>query len=252
MNSGPRSTRSSSQSTAVRLLEGAYALRTAADNRAYYRSFSACYDDQFADALGYYYPQQVANELLQQIDSQSLAGAICDIGCGTGLVAAALLAVRPELTLDGADISPHMLTKARDKQLYRALYEVDLSTAPLTLPNDYAAMVSAGTFTHGHLGPQPLTTLIGHCRAGALVIIGVNALHYVAQRFAAHLNALAQHRLITLPTLTLVPVYRALDSVADAPCDNPDAAPKARGVGACAELKRHTDDNAFLIRFTVC
>ena len=43
------------------LLDGAYALKTPQDNRAYYQRFAATYDQDFAAGLGYIYPEAVAN-----------------------------------------------------------------------------------------------------------------------------------------------------------------------------------------------
>jgi hypothetical protein len=50
-------------------------------------------------------------------------------------------------------------------------------------------VISAGTFTHGHLGPAALSTLIRFGRPGAMFAIGINAEHYAARGFAGHLAA---------------------------------------------------------------
>ena len=53
--------------------------------------------------------------------------AILDLGCGTGLAGAAFkpLAAR----LDGVDLSPAMIEKARARQIYDHLQVADLQTA---------------------------------------------------------------------------------------------------------------------------
>jgi predicted TPR repeat methyltransferase len=71
---------------------------------------------------------------------------ILDIGCGTGLVGAAVrdLAAR----LDGADISPAMLEKAGAKRLYDGLFQADLAPFMAEHPGSYDAVLAAATLIH--------------------------------------------------------------------------------------------------------
>lgn len=193
--------------TAQQLLEGAYALDTPDDNMAYYRDFAAVYDTAFAESLGYFYPQALARvfrEAARQSDTP-----IADIGCGTGLVADALGLPREQI--DGIDISPEMLAVARRKALYRALYQADL-TASLDaspLPRDYGAVLSAGTFTLGHLGPDVLRELLRIARPGALFCIGVNSAHFRKQNFPAVLESMRSSAQISEPSFKVIRVYSA-------------------------------------------
>ena len=110
---------------ATRLLEGAYALRTASDSIDYYREFADLYDRDYADRMGYIYPAMLAAIFKQYAGKGDTP--VADIGCGTGLVAEALKSVGPtmnptiEIEIDGIDISTEMLDKARSKNLYRDL-----------------------------------------------------------------------------------------------------------------------------------
>lgn len=95
------------------------------------------------------------------------AGPVLDLGAGTGLVAERL-AARGIGPVDGVDISPEMLARARAKGCYRALHEGD-ATSGLDLPAaGCAGLVSAGTFTLGHLGPEVLPGLLRHVRRGGV------------------------------------------------------------------------------------
>ena len=213
----------------VRLLKGAYALETPNDNLAYYHDFAHHYDQSFAKALGYVYPGAVAQRLLA---SQFPAGRVLDVGCGTGLVAAHIKTMTQEsrqksgqelgqelgqafghgdLTIDGVDLSPEMLAVAAQKQLYDQLYEADLTGDLSALGQNYAAIVSAGTFTHGHLGPAPLAGLINCCRAGAVGVIGVNAQHHEAHNFGAFMKDLAARGRITQLSYDEVLIYDGQD-----------------------------------------
>lgn len=182
------------------LLEGAYRLATPQDNQAYYREIARSYDRDFAEALGYSYPARVA-AIYQQFAGQEDVP-IADIGCGTGLVGAALGGV-----VDGMDISPEMLAVAERRGVYRALYEVDLTGDLAALPGGYGAVVSAGTFTHGHLGPEVLAALLDLARPGALFVIGVNAAHYADWGFEAVLQRLAGSGQIRDVGSIEVPIY---------------------------------------------
>lgn len=91
-----------------------------------------------------------------------------DIGAGTGLVAEHLTG----LDVHALDITPEMLEIARGKDLYSTLISADL-TQTLDLANDtYGGVISCGTFTHGHVGPECLPELLRVTRPGALFVCG--------------------------------------------------------------------------------
>lgn len=186
------------------LLAGAYALETPDQHVTYYRDFAAHYDDVFAGGLGYVYPLAIAAALA---DMPRPPGRILDVGCGTGLVAAAIHDRQPDAGIDGVDISPEMLAKAADKGAYTSLMVADLTGDFSHLPAGYASIVSAGTFTHGHLGPEPLVGLISHCAVGAVAAIGVNSVHFEAQGFRRHLDRMVDAGRISKPHLAEVPIY---------------------------------------------
>ncbi len=173
------------------LLENAYKLKTPDDNVAYYDAFAPTYDSDFAAQLGWNTPKVIAKAYLAQAKGDV---PIADIGCGTGFVATELNLPREHI--DGMDISPEMLAIATQKNLYRNLYEVDLMGSLDKISNSYGAVLSAGTFTHGHLGPEPLRGLLSIARSGGLFIIGVNQTHFEKQNFSGVLDALMSEQKI--------------------------------------------------------
>jgi SAM-dependent methyltransferase len=188
-------------------LENAYGLQSPDDNRAYYAGFAATYDTDFAEGMGWDYPRVIARIWRANAAASDLP--VADIGCGTGYVAAEL-GLPPE-AIDGMDISPDMLAIARGKGLYRSLHEVDL-TGPLdALGAGYGSVVSAGTFTHGHLGPEPLAALLGIARPGALFVIGVNQRHFETRGFAPMLEGLVRDRAIDAPQVEVTRMYTRTD-----------------------------------------
>jgi SAM-dependent methyltransferase len=99
---------------------------------------------------------------------------VLDVGAGTGLLAGALRTQGFAGQIDGVDLSPEMLEVAGAKGLYRHLMRADV-TRPLPLEGGYAGVVSSGTFTHGHVGPEAFGPLLDVAVPGALFAFSVNA-----------------------------------------------------------------------------
>jgi predicted TPR repeat methyltransferase len=184
-------------------LENSYKLSTPDDNIAYYRGFAPTYDTDFAEQMGWAYPKAIADAYHKVAAGTDIP--IADIGCGTGFVAAELKL--PPAAIDGMDISPEMLDLARGKGLYRSLFQVDLTGPLAMIANGYGAVLSAGTFTHGHLGPGPLRGLLGIARSGGLFIIGVNQVHFEKQQFADALDAMEKEKKIGPVKIDEVKMY---------------------------------------------
>lgn len=185
------------------LLENAYKLATPEDNETYYNAFAETYDAEFADALGWEYPKAIAMVYREHADANDMP--IADIGCGTGLVAEAL-GCKPE-QIDGIDISQEMLTAAESKSLYRDTILADLTADLTPIKNDYGAVVSAGTFTSGHLGPEPLENLLDIARPGALFVIGVNKAFYLRAGFDPVIRDLELQGAIADLKVIEIPMY---------------------------------------------
>jgi SAM-dependent methyltransferase len=176
-------------------LADAYALVTPQDSRRLYARWAATYESDFVALNQYVIPDRVA-EVFADVAGR-VEGPLLDIGCGTGLVAAALVRETAgkgvDWVIDGVDISPEMLavsaakTRPDGRPLYRHLHEADLTASVDIADGSYDGVLSAGTFTHGHLGPEALSALIRFGRPGATFAIGINAEHFSAMRFADQL-----------------------------------------------------------------
>ena len=120
------------------------------------------------------------------------AGPVLDVGAGTGLVAEHY-PLRGTVAIDALDISPEMLAVAGAKGPYRATIEADLS-GPLAIDDaSYGAIVSSGTFTHGHVGLDALDELLRVAKPGAVLVLSINAEHFEARGFDAKFAALEPH-----------------------------------------------------------
>ena len=183
-------------------LDAAYALNTPEDSVRLYRDWAQDYDADFAKGRNYQLHAHVARAFVQAGGT----GPVLDVGGGTGLVAEALAAHGVTPT-DGLDISAEMLKIAMDKGVYRTTFTDDL-TRTLSMPDgSYAGVVSAGTFTHGHVGPEAFDELLRVSRAGAVIALSVNAGVYTDRGFDAKLAALGSA--ITVPDLQDVSIYGA-------------------------------------------
>ena len=188
-------------------LDDAYAVDGPEENRELYRRWASTYEESFIAAEGYHYHQRVASIFVEV----GASGPVLDVGCGTGVVGVELrrLGTAP---IDGVDISRAMLDQASDKEtrsgkVYRRLIEADL-TGPVDIASDsYAGVISAGTFTHGHLGPRSLGELIRVAAPGAWLVIGINSAHFAELGFDRHLEALVVGGLIGEYELVTVPIY---------------------------------------------
>ena len=166
-------------------LDAAYDLKTPDDNIRLYASWAEEYDQSFADEMDYQLPQEVA----RLFANSGGLGPVLDIGAGTGLAAEALTSygIRP---IDALDISQEMLSVAALKGVYRNLMVKDI-TIPFDLgSNHYAGLISSGTFTTGHVGPEALDHLLAIALPDALFAISINAFHWKTQGFESKFSAL--------------------------------------------------------------
>ena len=100
-----------------------------------------------------------------------------------------------------------MIQISREKNLYRNLLELNLEDPLDSLLQDYSAVVSAGTFTHGHLGSETLKRLISHFNSGTKFVIGINFDHYHSKGFENQFKALNETNIIDRFELMEVKVY---------------------------------------------
>ena len=189
------------------LLENAYRLSTPEDNVAYYREFSSTYDQDFAESLGFALPRLVVDTFLKRKSSADTP--IADLGCGTGIVGTTLGASSGPV--DGMDISQDMLATAAKKHVYRNLYQVDLTKNVDGHGGHYGAILSSGTFTHGHLGPDAINMALRLGSRDALFVLSINLVHFDSLGFAAKFDALKKSGAIVDFNTSEVGIYTKQD-----------------------------------------
>ncbi len=195
------------------LLKAAYAVKSPDDNRELYAKWAATYE-QFLEDNRYIYARQVAEIFAESSPAEGIP--VLDAGCGTGRVGLELcrLGVSP---VDGMDISPEMLDRARTMSgpagvpAYRRLIEADL-TGPIDIDSgSYRGVVSSGAFTHGHLGPDVLSELLRVVSPGSVGVVGVNASIFESNGFRDRFERYAADGVIDGLEVQLRQVYEETD-----------------------------------------
>lgn len=185
-------------------LDEAYQIDGPDGARRMYGDWAETYDESFGAAWGYIAPREIAAILRSEI---APGAEILDIGAGTGLVAEHLRG----LTVDALDITPEMLEVARPKQLYRHLMLGDLTKA-LDIPDaSYDAIVSCGTFTHGHVGPECFPELLRITRPGAVFACGTIGPVLDGAGFGSELARLVARGRIAPVAWRDIPIYEGVD-----------------------------------------
>ena len=174
----------------------AYALKTPEDSIKLYKEWAQTYDEDFALNSNYLSPKKICCFFNKHARNTNTP--ILDIGAGTGLVGECLYKTGNKKII-GIDISPEMLEQAKLKGCYSSLVEADV-TKKIPLKSDsIGAVVSAGTFTHGHVGPDAFDELLRIVKTGGLFVISINSKVFIKGGF--------QEKFLKIKNNISVPVY---------------------------------------------
>lgn len=118
--------------------------------KALFDQYAGNFDHHLVDVLRYRTPTLLVEALRRHLPPGELD--VLDIGCGTGLCGPLL---RPlACLLEGVDLSPHMLERARDTGLYDGLYCGDMVGYLRVRPSSADLIVAADVFVYvGDLKP---------------------------------------------------------------------------------------------------
>ena len=203
--SKPDSTPDSPSQKADDFVQEAYHLENTHEMVDFYRKWAADYDRQMLDQRGYTAPSSIAEILGEQLpDTQAT---ILDVGCGTGLTCR-LLAQRGFSQLDGIDLSQEMIEVARERGIYQNLLQGDVNEPLQFETASYDGVVSSGTFTHGHVGPEPLDEIFRVLKTGGVLACTVHQDLWQSMGFEDRFAALVDQGIASLISLELGSYYR--------------------------------------------
>jgi predicted TPR repeat methyltransferase len=113
--------------------------------RHLFDQFSADYDSRMRVQLSYQAPE-VLRELAGLVMPFAEGLTVLDLGCGTGLAAQVFAPLAA--AIDGVDLSPAMIAKARARGIYRTLTVADIETGLAAGGADYDLVLAADTIVY--------------------------------------------------------------------------------------------------------
>jgi ubiquinone/menaquinone biosynthesis C-methylase UbiE len=161
----------------------------------HYDDWANSYEHDLLNEYGYI-AHDLASAAMEKIVADKTAS-ILDLGCGTGLVGQALTD-KGYTEIDGVDFSEKMLNIARQRKIYKQLYQADLTCKTELGTSKYDATICAGLFGAGHLGPEGLLELIRVTKPGGSIVILMNEVPYLHEHYESHLKQLADQSLWTI------------------------------------------------------
>ena len=131
-----------------------------------YKVWAESYDHDVLELIGYVGHSITTELLLKYVDN--FKAKILDAGCGTGLVGE-ILHEKKFKNIVGIDFSQQMLDQALKKNVYKSLGLADLTKKLTYKDNTFDAIICAGTFTCGHVGPEALAEMLRVTRIGGYI-----------------------------------------------------------------------------------
>ena len=131
-----------------------------------YKVWAESYDRDVVEVIGYVGHSITTELLLKYVDN--FKAKILDAGCGTGLVGE-ILHEKKYKNIVGIDFSQPMLNQALEKNVYQSLGLADLTEKFTFKDNTFDAIVCAGTFTCGHVGPEALLEMVRVTKTGGYI-----------------------------------------------------------------------------------
>ena len=160
--------------------DDAYSLKTPEDSIRLYKKWARTYDNNFALNSNYLSPTKICNFFNKH--KKKTDTPILDVGAGTGLVGECLYKTGNK-KIFGIDISQEMLEQAELKKCYSFLINADVTKKIQIKNNSIGAIVSAGTFTHGHVGPEAIDELLRITKPGGLFVLSINSKVFIKNGF---------------------------------------------------------------------
>ena len=152
-----------------------------------YKNWAKKYEDDVINLAGYV-GHLITSELLLSYLSNTQTK-ILDAGCGTGLVGE-ILNKNSFQNLIGVDFSQEMLNIAKQKNVYQSLDLVDLTKKLDYEDNLFDAVICAGTFTCGHVGPDALREMVRITKQGGYICFTVRKQEWEASPYMQIINDL--------------------------------------------------------------
>jgi len=152
-----------------------------------YKNWASDYDHDVIHLAGYVGHLITSELLLNYLKNNQVM--VLDAGCGTGLVGE-ILHKNNFKNVVGVDFSQEMLSVANQKNIYQSLKLVDLTKKLDYEDNSFDAIVCAGTFTCGHVGPEALREMVRITKQGGYICFTVRKQEWESSPYMRIINNL--------------------------------------------------------------
>ncbi|KAL1612509.1 hypothetical protein SLS60_000736 [Paraconiothyrium brasiliense] len=177
-------------STDRSFLDRVFAAKSKDESRQLYDQWAASYD---ADMQTYSFTaHRIVAEMVPKYLGTAADTTIVDAGCGSGLVGVTLQELGFK-TIDGLDLSEGMLEVAERTGAYRKLKVTDLTQKLDIEDGTYDTLTCSGTFTHGHIGPEPLPEFMRIVKSGGVLIATVLEIFWKEGNFEKVVRGLVEN-----------------------------------------------------------
>lgn len=174
-------------------LGAVYQAGTQEDVARVYDEWAERYDADMS-LVGYRHPAISLALLTRHVPKG--ADPLLDAGAGTGLIGE-WLAIAGYADVEALDISAGMLAVAERKGVYRGFHQAALGSALAFADGHFAAIISAGVFTSGHVGIEGLDELLRICKPGGIIVLTIKDVLWQSS-FSARIAALEAQGLCSL------------------------------------------------------
>lgn len=153
-------------------------LKTNTNNNEIYNKWADSYDN-YVKSKKYTGPKELVDKLFNIIISNKIEKSkkinILDFGCGTGLIGEEIKRRMMIVSLDGIDISEHMIIKCSNKKCYNKIFNIDISKDSLKKEylNKYDYIISSGVFLEGHVDFSIISILLNYLKHYGLFLITI-------------------------------------------------------------------------------
>ncbi|RMZ70923.1 Methyltransferase type 11 [Pyrenophora seminiperda CCB06] len=168
------------------------------DCMSIYEKWAATYNNEVNDEAQLYVAPLLVAQVAVQSSRNPAKSTMLDAGCGTGLVGQALVTLGAK-TIDGLDLSTAMLTVAKQTGVYRALAQADMTQRIDMADETYDVVTCVGTFTLGHVGPDPaLRELVRITKKNGTIVATILEEIWIPGGFKAEVEKLEAEGLVTV------------------------------------------------------
>ena len=155
-----------------------------------YKNWASDYESDVINLAGYVGHLITSDLLLNYL--RNTESTVLDAGCGTGLVGE-ILYKNNFRNIDGVDFSQEMLNIAHQKNIYQSLKLVDLTKKLVYENNSFDAVICAGTFTCGHVGPEALREMVRITKQDGYICFTVRKQEWEASPYLQIMNDLEKN-----------------------------------------------------------